>query len=278
MTGYATRGRSGNLSNACGGETTSDLLRLHLHLFDEDHEVSARYRTGPAKAIDLLPLARAISEGITAIVIKRERAEGRNVSCRAGCGACCAQLVPIAPVEAVRLAEVVEAMPERRRRSVKERFENAVRRLEEMGLIDRRAFPEQAALRSPAPTGKTPWEDVSNRYFEARIPCPFLEDGSCGIYPERPMVCREYNVTTPASLCATLSPDVRDIPRLVRMGEAMGDFTNRVLGRNDFNIPLTLSLDWAIAHREAFEREGDGEELAMELVCCIQAACDSECA
>ena len=255
-----------------------DLLNLHLHLFDGDHEVSARYRTGPTKVMELLPLAREISEGITAIVIEHERSEGRNVSCRAGCGACCAQLVPIAPVEAVRLAEVVEAMPGRRREAVKARFENAVRCLRGIGLVDRRASPGQGALRSPAPTGKTPWEDVSHRYFDARIPCPFLEDGSCGVYPERPMVCREYNVTTPASLCATLTPDVRDIPRPCRMSEVMKDFTNRLLGRNDFNIPLTLSLDWARAHRDAFEREGDGEELAIELVRLLREADDSESA
>jgi len=124
--------------------------------------------------------------------------------------------------------------------------------------------------------GKARWEDVSRRYFDARIPCPFLEHGSCGVYPERPMVCREYNVTTPASLCATLTPDVCDIPRLVRMSEVMRDFTNRRLSRSDFNIPLTLSLDWARANRAAFEREGDGEEPAMEPVRRIQEADDPE--
>ena len=226
--------------------------------------------------VDLLPLAREISEGITAIGIGRALAEGRNVSCRAGCGACCAQLVPIAPAEAVRLAEVVEAMPGRRRGAVKARFGNAMRRLREIGLVDRRTSPGQAALRSPAPTVKTQWEDVSRRYFDARIPCPFLEDGSCGVYTERPMVCREHNVTTPASMCTTMSPDVRDIPRLVRMSEVMTDFTNRVLGRRDFNIPLTLSVDWARVNRYAFVREGDGEELARDLVRCIQAADDPD--
>ena len=249
---------------------------LHIRMFDGDHEVAARVRIGPTKVMELLPPAREISEGITAIAIERAIGEGGIISCRAGCGACCAQLVPVAPAEAVRLAEVVEAMPDRRRGAVKTRFENAVRRPRETGLVDRRASPGQAVLRSPAPTGKTPWEVVSRRYFDAGIPCPFLEDGSCGVYTERPMVCREYNVTTPASLCATMSLDARAITRLVRMSEVMKDFTNRLLGRNDFNIPLTLSFDWALANRAAFEREGDGRELAMELVRCIQAADDSE--
>ena len=32
--------------------------------------------------------------------------------------------------------------------------------------------------------------------------CPFLEEESCSIHPDRPLVCREYLVTSPAELCA----------------------------------------------------------------------------
>ena len=253
-----------------------DDLKLHIHMFDGDHEISARFPTGTVKVLEMLPLARGISEGITAVAIGYAVSQGEKISCRAGCGVCCSQLVPIAPAEAVRLAEVVEAMPEGRGAAVRKRFENAARRLREVGLVDRGAPPWQAALRSSPPAGKTLWEDASRRYFDARIPCPFLEEASCGVYSERPMVCREYNVTTPASLCATMSPDARTVPRHVRMSEVMTGFTNKLLGRKDFNIPLTLSFDWARANREAFEHEGDGEELAMELVRCIQAADDRD--
>jgi hypothetical protein len=55
------------------------LLKLHIHLFDGDHEVSARVRIGPTKVMELLPLAREISEGITAIAIERALAEGKNM-------------------------------------------------------------------------------------------------------------------------------------------------------------------------------------------------------
>jgi len=253
-----------------------DDLKLHIHMSDGDHEISAPFPTGPVKVMEMLPLARRISEGITAVAIEGALSQGGNISCRAGCGACCSQLVPIAPAEAVRLAEVVEAMPEGRRGAVRTRFESAVKRLREAGLVDRSAPPFQAALRSSPPAGKSLWEDASRRYFDARIPCPFLENASCGIYSERPMVCREYNVTTPPSLCATMNSYARTIPRLVRMSEVMTAFTNKLLGRRDFNIPLTLSIDWARENREAFEQEGDGQEWTMELVRCIQAADDSE--
>ena len=253
-----------------------DDLKLHIHMFDGDHEISARFPTGSAKVMEMLPLARKISEGITVVAIGRALSQGENLSCRAGCGACCSQLVPIAPAEAVRLAEVVEAMPEGRGKAVRKRFEHAVRRLRAAGLVDRNAPPCQAALRASPQAGKSLWEDASRRYFDARISCPFLEEASCSVYSERPMVCREYNVTTPPSMCATLSPDARAIPRFLRMSEVMTEFTNKLLGRKDFNIPLTLSFDWARANREAFEHEGDGKELTMELVRCIQAADDLE--
>jgi hypothetical protein len=38
-------------------------------------------------------------------------------------------------------------------------------------------------------------------YFYQRIPCPFLEDESCSIYPIRPLICREYLVTSPPEHC-----------------------------------------------------------------------------
>jgi Fe-S-cluster containining protein len=179
--------------------------------------------------------------------------------------------VPISPAEAVRLAEVVEAMPEERRAAVKQHFAGAVKKLEERGLLDRRAPRGRAALVSAKKGAKAAWEDVSRRYFEAKIPCPFLEDESCSIYPERPMVCREFLVTTPAERCATWGPGVRAVPRLARMGEVMRELGNELLGRGDRDVPLALALEWAEAHGAALEFEGDGEELAMALVQRIQA-------
>ena len=40
------------------------------------------------------------------------------------------------------------------------------------------------------------------RYFALGIPCPFLEAESCSIYTERPLVCREFLVSSPPENCA----------------------------------------------------------------------------
>lgn len=251
-----------------------DDLTLHLRVLDEDHEITARARVGRTRVKELLPLAREISGGVSAIAVAHEAARGRRVSCRAGCSACCHHLIPIAPAEAARLAEVVEAMPKEQRREVKKRFEKAVIRMERAGLIDPGRRRGEAALRSTKTDPKEAWEDASRRYFEAKIACPLLEEDRCAAYAERPMVCREYQVTTPAELCSTLSPEVRDVPRPVRMSEVMIDAANQLTGRSDLGVPLATALEWSAAHRGAFEGEGEGEEMAMALVQCIQAASD----
>ena len=257
-------------------ERPHDDLKLHLHVLGNDHAVETRARVGPTQLMELLPLAREISQGISAIVVADTQAHGQTISCRAGCAACCRPLIPIAPVEAIRLAEVVDAMPLDRRRAVKKRFEKAVHRMEQAGLVDARAPRGRAALLSTEVGGAEAWEDTSRRYFEAGIPCPFLENEACTIYSERPMICREYHVTTPASLCASRSPEVRDVPRPIRMSEVMTAAVNDILGRRDFSIPLTLSLEWASVHRAGFAHEGDGEEMARELVRHIREADEDE--
>lgn len=253
-----------------------DDLKLHLHVLGEDHELSARARVGPTRVTEVLPLAREIADGLVRIALEKSAAEGQEVSCRKGCTSCCHQLVPLSPAEAVRLAEVVEAMPKERRRAVKKRFEKAVKRMEEVGLVDARAARGRSALLSAAATGGERWDDASRRYFAAHVPCPLLEDDACVAYAERPMGCREYHVTTPAALCETLDPGLHAVPRPVYMSDALTGFTNEALGRADAAVPLPLALEWASVHARAFAAEGDGETLAMALVQHIQAEDDAD--
>jgi Fe-S-cluster containining protein len=112
---------------------------------------------------------------------------GKAISCRKGCGACCRQLVPVSRTEGERLLQLVEAMPTERREVLKARFAAAEAAIEAAGLKDRQGRSDR---------------ELSTAYFALGVPCPFLEDESCSIHPERPLVCREYLVTSPAELCA----------------------------------------------------------------------------
>ena len=107
---------------------------------------------------------------------------------------------------------------------------------------------------------------MSRRYFELHLACPFLVDEACGIYEDRPLVCGEYQVTTPSEWCDELSPRVESVPRPARMGEVLTDAANALLGTKSPMIPLPLALEWASARGARFHRVKDGEAMFWSLL------------
>src|SRR3546814_4912333 len=125
---------------------------------------------------------------------------GRRISGRAGCGACCRQLVPIGAIEAAIVRDWVDGRPPDEAERIRARFGEAVARLKAAGLHGR--LEDRASLRTAEQT-----RALGLDYFRAGVACPFLVDESCGIYAVRPMKCREYLVTSPAANCADPTPD-----------------------------------------------------------------------
>ncbi|MFO1157796.1 MAG: YkgJ family cysteine cluster protein [Reyranellaceae bacterium] len=138
--------------------------------------------SGPVEAAEIVPALQGL---VNAVVDAAET--GRTVSCRQGCGACCRQLVPVSRTEGERLLRMVDALPAERREALHQRFAAAEAVIAGAGLDQRQGRSDRA---------------LSAAYFALGLPCPFLEDESCSIHPERPLVCREYLVTSPAELCA----------------------------------------------------------------------------
>lgn len=148
---------------------------------------------GPTTMVELLPVLQGLASLFAARGTTRVEAAGQTISCRAGCGACCRQLVPVAGSEARHLATVVDALPAERRLAVRARFDAALAALDAAGLLSELSDP--STIRSA---------DQGMRYFRLAIPCPFLEDEACSIHADRPLGCREYLVTSPAENCAAL--------------------------------------------------------------------------
>lgn len=123
--------------------------------------------------------------------------EGETVSCRAGCGACCRQMVPISLSEAVFLTEhVMAGLSEEHRQRVMGRIREAERALAEVGMMER--LQDLPSERDPEVRQK-----VGICYMLMGIACPFLDEGNCSIHQLRPLACREYLVTSDATHCAT---------------------------------------------------------------------------
>lgn len=144
---------------------------------------------------ELLPDVQRFANRLVDAQIQQVVAHGENISCKAGCGACCRQMVPIGPDEARHLAALVDAMPPERQAIVRERFRAAIERLESSGLSMAGIGPD---------TDREKYRETVLGYFRLGIACPFLEDESCSIHPDRPLVCREYLVTSDPAHCANL--------------------------------------------------------------------------
>lgn len=217
----------------------------------------------PVPLGDMIPVCRALAEAIVERSVARDAAEGLTVSCRKGCGACCRQLVPLTEPEARQIRDLVDAMPEPRRSEIRERFAQARRRLEESGEVGEKLLhPERFAddeLRA---------RDLGLAYFRLGIACPFLEDESCSIHPDRPIACREYLVTSPARFCADPSADtVRVVQLPAKVSTAVTLIGVAEDGSRRFTrwVPLSLALDWADSHPDDLPPR-PGPEWLRELI------------
>lgn len=225
------------------------MIRLELKMLGERIAVEAPQPPERVRLDEVLPILREIDNRAIDIAVSRVEAEGKSVSCRKGCSFCCrSQPVPIAPVEAFALLRLVEALPEPRRIQVKERFAANVEQLRGAGLIE--IYRHEQPLNS-----KEEARAVAQRYFHLGLVCPFLEDDACGIYADRPFVCRQYLVTSPAELCADpFSNPVQPIAVPLRLATAMLQVTEKHLGTPQRSLPLALALDYAETHRSEGER------------------------
>ncbi len=219
-----------------------------LRIGQDTLTVAVTVPAAPVPLAAVLPVFHGLSNALVELAELREAADGRTISCRAGCGACCRQAVPIAPSEARRLAALVEAMPAARQTIVRERFRAAVTRLAEAGVDTR----TDAAAHSPDAA-----EAFGRVYRAQQIACPFLEAESCSIHPDRPAACREYIVTTPASRCGAAElGGVRSVPLSGHLSLAILAVDRDLENRGA--VLLVDALDWAAAHPDPPQRPAPG--------------------
>jgi Fe-S-cluster containining protein len=160
-------------------------LRLTVGELQIAHPITVP--AAPVPAAEVVPALQGLVNAVVAAAEAQSADMGKPISCRKGCGACCRQLVPISRTEGERLLALVEALPADRRAAVTARFAEAETKIAAAGLVDRAGKSDRA---------------LSLAYFALGIPCPFLEEESCSIHTDRPLVCREYLVTSPAERCA----------------------------------------------------------------------------
>ena len=241
----------------------SDFFQCTLRMAWNDRVASFELRV-PKRRLrlsEIVPAAAHVTDAVVEQAVARDAEQGHTLSCRAGCGACCRQLVPVSGPEAFRLAEHIVELPAEERERWIGRFEQAERTLAESGLL-----PRLQALMARGPVG-TDLSALARDYFALGLPCPLLVDESCALHPVRPLSCRDYNVTTPAAWCAN-PPEhrIRKVATPPLLSAPLARTMTR-LGKTEFAlIPLGLALQWVEAHAALAYATWPGERLLRTLV------------
>lgn len=210
------------------------------------------WRADPARAsgpIGLAGLAReahALSRALLARLEILTAAQG-PVSCGKGCGACCREVIPLSPPEALLLSQTHARLEWTRRAEAGERSSRISAALAAAGL-------GQASLLDRAPEA-----------FALGLPCPYLEDEACGIHPDRPLVCREHLALSPAAWCGAF-PDasIRVLELPASVGEALSCLAMELMGYREL-VPIVRLEEWLDANRHWAEREWEAGPLLDRL-------------
>ncbi|HLA95135.1 MAG TPA: hypothetical protein VK612_05390, partial [Pyrinomonadaceae bacterium] len=114
----------------------------------------------PAETVKLramLPILHQMSNAFINAAEASIQEEGKEISCKAGCGACCRQLVPVSESEAFDLRVLVESMPEPRRSEIISRFSSTMETLNAAEFFER--------LDAVSIKGEDAYEEILREYF-----------------------------------------------------------------------------------------------------------------
>ncbi|MGH9606158.1 MAG: YkgJ family cysteine cluster protein [Terracidiphilus sp.] len=222
---------------------------------------TAHLPAGPSNLTQLLPVIQQLENAVVSRVGEEANRAGRPITCRAGCGACCRQMVAVSLFEAEALLEWVRSLPEERRKVLEERFHRALLALRDAGVIE--TLLDEGWMINDERTTK-----MAIDYFHAGVPCPFLEDESCSIHPFRPLICREYLVTSPAEYCQDPSVhQIAGIPFPLKLSKVLYAFGQQVAQDRRGWIPLIFLLGWGKSNPKPGDFiTGSGEEVLRKFL------------
>lgn len=224
-------------------------------------QASAQLPAGRTTLTQLLPIIQNLENAVIARVAQEAEEQGSPISCRAGCGACCRQMVPVSVFEAEALTGWIQSLPPERQAELAERFHRALSELRDAGVIDK-ILREEWVLAEERTT------QLAIDYFHAYVACPFLENESCSIHPMRPLACREYLVVSPPALCQDPSVNaVKGVQLPLKLSGVLHSFGQQIEQDVRGWIPLVFLLAWGKSGVKPGEHvAGTGEEVLRKFL------------
>ena len=118
----------------------------------------------------MLPLFREILDFSQTLIFELEASgDSPRVACKSGCFLCCHSRVSVIPLEALLMAEFVDA---------------------EFSALQVDALVGRIHRSHDLTNGKSPEQIYA---LKDELPCVFLDGGRCSVYQARPSICRAWN-------------------------------------------------------------------------------------
>lgn len=222
-----------------------EIIRTDIPISDDSVHLCITVEDRMATLADIVPLARAICDRLLSAFSEMLDERGQTISCRNECDACCSYLVPLSFSEVSHLRQELLFMPADSYDSILQGCVASAKRIFEAGIEN---------LDCSDVNSQNDTDRLNKWYAELEMSCPFLSKGSCSIYEQRPLACREHMVTGCSAACRSLAdngPEVVQMPFSVL--EALGRLEAE-LGHGDIEaviLPLGMILpDEQLRHIE----------------------------
>lgn len=220
-------------------KTNRVTAKFNLKIVDDVLPMEATVPDARINALEMIPVFQNLTNQTVAYSIDLTERKGKKISCKAGCGACCKQPVPVTLLEAEYLNRLIMNMPEKQQQKVRAGFAHTIKTVTEAGLLE--------DLENISDLATEQKRRLAKEYFELGLECPFLENQSCGIYQHRPLQCREFLVTSDPRFCAELDPEgIEHVEQPISMASALRqlslDSSNNKKGRGWILMIFAMKL------------------------------------
>ncbi len=248
-------------------------LGFELDILGEPVPFDLEVADRSARLADIAPLAQTVSTRLCMATLDRLRTKGSCVPCRKGCSACCSYLVPLSVPETFRIAEELRAMPADESRPLMQSSLDTARTILERMPSDFEV--DESATANDGIRSK----QLGDWYAGLGLACPFLSDGLCVPYEQRPIACREHMVTSPETSCDIAGNDEPDAVKMpVSVLECLGQLTAELEDREVEAVMLPLALPWTQENVERSRRTWPAVDVVERFVEILQATANAPAA
>jgi Fe-S-cluster containining protein len=216
----------------------TEVIGLELDILGKKVNFNIAVSKGRVTLADIVPLAHTVCTKITDIVVESIHTDGGCVPCGKGCSACCGPyLVSLSVPEALWLNEEISNASQLQRESMWQACLLAARR-----ILSQK--PPESFMHQPAETSPIDLNLISSWYESLELSCPFLHNGLCSIYDQRPLACREHFIKGFATACTGERGIAEVVQMPIQMPNVLAQLAGELEGTSEEAVMLPLTLVW----------------------------------